>query len=394
MPAPAPLMPHIDFAYDELPNLHDILEELRAYGPVVSVKNHGVPTWLILDHAELNRAFTDEVHFDPSDGYLAMTEIPMGRNLLALTGEEHRVTRAMVAPSFLPARTRSYVENLIEPVAHELLDRIEGQREVEFVEAFTRLFPFSVITRLLGIPVSDESLLLRWAVKLIDYPWDPQGSMEAKAGFDAYMEAIIEERRRQTGDDFVSMLIAAEFQGEKLDNERILSLFRLLFPAGSDTTYKAGGSLFACILADPSLRSLALKGEAERAAMVTEGLRWQPPTALLPRMASADVDFSGAQISKGDWILFGITAANSDPKIFQDPRRFDPFRDNRELISFGRGRHFCVGMHLARRELEVALRVVLERFPDIRLSHGKDVEFVSAVLRGPRELWVQPYGAA
>ena len=394
MPAPAPLMPHIDFAYDELPNLHDILEELRAHGPGVSVKNHGAPTWLILDHAELNRAFTDEAHFDPSDGYLAMTEIPMGRNLLALTGEEHRVTRAMVAPSFLPARTRSYVASLIEPVAHELLDRIEGQREVEFVGSFTRLFPFSVITRLLSIPVSDESLLLKWAVKLIDYPWDPQGSLEAKAGFDAYMEAIIEERRRQPGDDFVSMLIAAEFHGEKLDNERILSLFRLLFPAGSDTTYKAGGSLFACVLADPGLRSLALKGEAERAAIVTEGLRWQPPTALLPRMASADVDLSGAQISKGDWILFGITAANSDPKIFQDPRRFDPFRDNRELISFGRGRHFCVGMHLARRELEVALRVVLERFPDIRLSPGKEVEFVSAVLRGPRELWVQPYGAA
>ncbi len=394
MPATAPLMAHLDFAYDEIPNLHDVLETLRQEGPVVSVKYHGSPTWLILDHAELTQAFTDNIHFDPSAGYLAVTELPMGRNLLALTGEEHRVTRAMVAPSFLPARVRGYIETLIEPVAHELLDRIEGRREVEFVSEFTRLYPFTIITRLLSIPVSDEGLLLEWAVKLIDYPWDPEGAMRAKEGFDAYMTDLIEERRRAPTDDFISMLTAAEFGGDKLDNERILALFRLLFPAGSDTTYKAGGSLFACVLADPVLRAQALESDAARAAIVTEGLRWQTPTALLPRMASADYELGGAKISKGDWLLFGITAANNDPKVFPDPRRFDPSRDHRELISFGRGVHFCVGMHLARRELETALRVVLQRFPDIRLTPGKEVEFVSAVLRGPRDLWVQPYGTA
>jgi len=102
----------------------------------------------------------------------------------------------------------------------------------------------------------------------------------------------------------------------------------------------------------------------------------------------------GVHIKKGEWLLFGITAANSDPKVFPEPRKFDPSRDNRALISFGRGPHFCLGMHLARRELETALRVVLERYPDIRLTPGKTVEYVGGVLRGPRELWVQPYGAA
>lgn len=394
MPAPAPLLPHIDFAYDEVPHLHEILEELRAEGPVVPVKFHGSPTWLVLDHAELNRAFTDETHFDPSEGYLAMTEIPMGRNLLALTGDEHRATRSMVAAPFMAGRVREYIQPLIEPIVHELLDRIEGQREVDFVPAFSRPFPFTVITRLLSIPVSDEALLMEWAVKLIDYPWDPEGAMRAKAGFDAYMVDIIEQRRRRPGDDFVSMLTKAEYEGSKLDNERILSLFRILFPAGSDTTYKVGGSLFACVLGDPEIRSLALRGDAERASIVTEALRWQGPTALLPRMAVSDVELGGAQISRGDWMLFGITAANNDPKVFPEPRRFDPSRDNREIITFGRGVHFCLGMHLARRELETALKIVLARFPDIRLTPGKSVEFISAVLRGPRALWVQPYGAA
>ena len=89
-----------------------------------------------------------------------------------------------------------------------------------------------------------------------------------------------------------------------------------------------------------------------------------------------------------------MTAANSDPAVFPDPRRFDPSRDNREILTFGRSSHFCLGMHVARRELETALRVVFERFPDIRLKPGQTIEHVGAVLRGVREMIVQPYGEA
>ena len=111
-------------------------------------------------------------------------------------------------------------------------------------------------------------------------------------------------------------------------------------------------------------------------------------------MASADVEFGGVQIAKGDWMLFGITAANSDPAVFPDPRRFDPKRDNREILTFGRSSHFCLGMHVARRELETALRVVFERFPHIRLKPGQSIERVNAVLRGVREMIVLPHGEA
>ncbi len=393
MDAIAPLMPEVDFAYDEVLNLHELLEELRQHGPVVPVKYLGAPVWAILDHKELDQAFNDLEHFDPRDGYKVISEPSMGRTLQTMTGEEHRVNRASVAVPFLPAKVRSYVEAMIEPIAHELMDRIAGQREVEFVKAFTRPYPFTVITRLLGIPVSDEAMLLEWAVKLIDFPWDPQGAVKAKREFDSYMQHILDDRRSNPTGDFVSMLVKAEFEGQTLDDERILSFFRLLFPAGSDTTYLNAGSLFACVLSDPELRAMAKRSDKDREALVAEGLRWQAPTALLPRMATGDTVLGGVHIKKGDWILFGITAANNDPKVFPNPRKFDPTRDNRELISFGRGVHFCLGMHLARRELETALRVVLERYPDIRLKPGAPVEFVGGVLRGPRALQVQPYGA-
>ncbi|HTJ65378.1 MAG TPA: cytochrome P450 [Alphaproteobacteria bacterium] len=394
MDALAPLMPDVDFAYDEVTNLHELIEELRPNGPVVRVKYLGAPVWAILDHKELNQAFNDLEHFDPGDGYRIISAPSMGMTMQTMSGEKHRVARASVAAPFLPASVRGYVERLIEPIAHELMDRLEGQREVEFVQGFTRPYPFTVITRLLGIPVSDEAMLLEWAVKLIDFPWDPEGALKSKAAFDDYMTRIIEDRRRAPTDDFVSTLVKSEFEGRRLDNEQILSLFRLLFPAGSDTTYKNAGSLFACVLSDPNLRAMALKGNKEREALATEGLRWQPPTAMLPRMATGDIKLGDAHIKKGDWVLFGITAANRDPKVFPDAARFEPSRDNRELISFGRGVHFCLGMHLARRELETALRIVFERYPNIRIKPESEVEFVGGVLRGPRELWVQPYGAA
>ena len=399
MDAHAPLLPEVDFAYDEVTDLHELIEKLRPHGPVVRVKYLGAPVWAILDHAELNQAFNDMEHFDPADGYRLISAPSMGMTMQTMSGDKHRVARASVAAPFLPASGRGYVEALIEPIAHELMDRIAnqlrgGQREVEFVQGFARPYPFTVITRLLGIPVSDEAMLLEWAVKLIDFPWDPEGAVKSKAAFDAYMTDIITDRRRAPTDDFVSMLVKAEFEGQRLDDEQILSLFRLLFPAGSDTTYKNAGSLFACVLGDPEMRALAQRSDKDRAAIATEGLRWQAPTAMLPRMATGDIKLGGAHIKKGDWVLFGITAANRDPKVFPDAHRFDPGRDNRELITFGRGVHFCLGMHLARRELETALRVVFERFPDIRLKPGAKVEYVGGVLRGPRELWVQPYGAA
>jgi len=389
-----PLMPEIDFGYDEVPDLHELIEQLRAHGPVVRVKYLGEPVWAILDHAELNQAFHDLEHFDQAEGYKIIAEPSMGHNLQTMSGEEHRINRAMVNGMFLPRNARSYVEALIEPVAHEILDRIEGQREVEFVQAFARPYPFTVITRLLNIPVSDEGKLLKWAISLIDFPWDPEGALAARAAFDRYIQPLIDERRHNPTGDFISGLVTAEFEGHRLDDGQIMTFCRLLFPAGSDTAYKNGGSLFACVLADDEIRAQAKRGDQDRAAIVTEGLRWQAPVAMNPRMASADVKLGDANIKKGDWVLFAITAANSDPKVFANPRKFDPSRDNSTLISFGRGAHFCLGMHLARRELEIALKVVLERFPNIRLKPGSKVEFTHAVLRGPRELWVQPFGKA
>jgi cytochrome P450 len=389
--ATAPSLPDIDFAYDELPDLHEVLDTLRQQGPVVRVKYHKQPAWLILSHRELHQAFSDEEHFAAARAYRIHSEPSMGKTIQTMSGEQHRVNRALVSRPFFPKQVRALIEPLIESQANLLLDEVEALDQVDLVEAFARPYPFKIITRMLGIPVHDDSKFLTWALKIIDFPWDPEGALKAKSEFDAYMLPLIAERRRQPADDVVSILAQAELDQQQLSDEEILSFCRLLFPAGSDTTYKALGSLLYAVLTTPGMRERARGDDARREALAQEGLRWQPPTALLPRMCSRDTELGGQQIRDGDWVLFGITAANSDPEVFPRPRTFDPDRDNRNL-AFGHGEHFCLGSHLARRELETALKLVFQRFPDIQLMAERPVEITQAVLRGPKALWVRPRG--
>lgn len=393
MIAVAPLLSDIDFARDELPDLHEVLDGLREQGSVVPVRYFGETVWLVTRYAELKQAFSDEEHFPAEAAYMVHSEPAMGRTLQTMSGELHRVNRGLVSRPFFPRAIRQLSESLIVPVADELLERIGTADEVDLVQAFTRPFPFTVITRMLGIPVDDEDRLLGWAMKLIDYPWDPEGALRARQQFADYVQPIIDERRVHPGDDVISLLATAEFEGYRLQDEEILSFLRLLFPAGSDTTYKVGGSLFYAILSDPAMRELACRGAAERTSIVQEALRWQPPTALLPRRCAKDTQLGGVAIAAGDWILFGVTAANSDPAVFPDPRRFDPGRREKNL-AFGHGEHFCLGSHLARSELEVAIERVFHHFPHIRLSPDRQVRFSGAVLRGTPELWVRLRGNA
>ena len=242
-----------------------------------------------------------------------------------------------------------------------LADDISGRSEVELVEAYCRPYPFSVITAMLGLPMDASAQFLGWAIKIIDYPWDPEGAVKARDEFSEYLAPLVAQRRKSPGEDILSLLASAEVEGQQLGDEEIFAFCRLLFPAGSDTTYKNLGSQVYTILFTPGQVENALSGDEARRTIVQEGLRWQPPTALLPRMCSNSRELGGVAVEKGDRILFSITAANSDPEVFSDARRFDSQRSNKNL-AFGHGEHFCLGLHLARRELEVAIKVLFERF--------------------------------
>ena len=379
----APLLPEIDFAHAPLPDLHAVLDTLRAHGPVVPVRYHGETTWLILAYEELAAAFADDETFPSREIYERHSLPVMGKTIQCMAGDEHRRNRALVSHAFRPALMRRAVETLLEPLAEELIDRFAERGEADLVPEFARRFPFLAITRLLGIPVADEDRLLEWAQKLIEFPWDPEGALRGSREFTSYLRALVAERRAKRGEDLVSELANLELNGERLADEEIFSFFRLLFPAGSDTTYKSLGSLLAAVLARPDVAELARSSPAAIPAIVDEGLRYEPPVALLPRACGKDVHWAGVHIAAGAPLLYGIAAANRDPAVFADPHRFDPARKANRHLTFGHGLHFCLGSHLARRELEVGLAALLRRLPELALADAEMPRSVGAVIRGP-----------
>lgn len=384
------LFPEIDFAWNDVPNLHDLLEQARPGGPVVQIRYHDKPAFLVLSHAAVGEGLSDEEIFPSAAFHTQWSQPTMGRTLQCMTGGEHRRTRGLVNAAFRPSIMKRSVETLLEPVAHQLIDDFAQERSVELIERFTHRYPATIIMRMLGLPPHDEQRILRWALDLINYPWQPEEALRSSREFTSYLAEVVKERREAPRDDLLSELCTVEVDGERLSDEEIYSLVRLLFPAGADTTFKALGSLYWAVLSQTELSSELAEDAALRAAVVEETLRWEPAIALQPRTSGARaVSWYGAEIPGGSPMLFAITAANRDPEVFDDAQRFDPTRRSRNILTFGRGSHFCLGSHLARREMEVATRALFERCRNMRLVDPGSVEIIGAVLRGPRTLEVE-----
>jgi len=390
----APEYPEIDFAMDAVPNLHEILLDLRTRMPVAPVRYHGGIAHMITRYDDLKAAMTDDDSFPSWAAYARHTEPVMGRTIQCMGGDEHRRNRGLVSAAFRPRLMTEFVESFLTPVAHQLVDTmIEGQTGTrgtgDLVADYTMRYAFTVITRLLDFPPTDFEQLKRWGDGLIDFPWDPEGALRASSEFTDYLKPIVDERRQKPGDDLLSSLATVEVEGEHLSDEEIFSFLRLLFPAGADTTYRGLGSMFYAVLTHRDVWE-GVKADADFIpAVVQESLRWEGPTALLPRFAPKDISWAGAEIPGGSEVIFGITSANRDAAIFANPERFDPWRKEREFLSFGHGLHFCLGSHLARREMEVSLRVLAERLPDLKLAEGAEVGIQGTVLRGPKALPIE-----
>ena len=394
----SPRYPEIDFATDAVPELHAVLRELRTEAPVVPVRYHGGTAYLITRFSELKAAMMDDASFPSAAAYVRHSGPVMGKTIQCMGGDEHRRNRGLVSAAFRPRLMTEFVEAFLTPVAHQLIDEIlEAQPSrqsgaagsADLVQDYTVRYAFTVITRLLDFPPTDFERLKRWGDGLIDFPWNPKAAEQASREFTEYLTPLIEERRHNPGEDLLSSLATTEVDGEHLGEEEIFSFLRLLFPAGADTTYRGLGSMFYASLKHPEVYA-AIQEEPELVpAVVQESLRWEGPTAILPRFAPKDVNWAGVEIPAGSEVLFGITSANRDDSVFSDPDSFNPRRSEREFLTFGHGLHFCLGSHLARREMEVSLRVFSERLPDLHLADGAKAQIEGTVLRGPATLPIE-----
>lgn len=382
-----------DFALDELADLVPRLHALRARKPAAWVRSFGEPTLMFTSFELVQAAFKDEPTFPSAEFYGHVVTDVMGRNIQTMEGEEHRINRALVSPGFRQRIMPGVIAPLLEPVAHELIDRFADRGEAELVGEFTRRYPAKVILAMLGLPQGAEEDVTRWALGMLNIQMGYEHALQCSQEFEAFVQPHLDARRVEPRDDLLSQLATHEVEGQLLTDTEIFAFLKLLFPAGADTTYLGLGSTILALLRNPDQLELLRSDLDEHLPWAAEeGLRWTPPTYLLPRRNRHDVTWHGIDIPAGTPLIFAIGAANRDPMVFEDPDRFDIRRRPPQTLTFGFGVHYCLGVHLARTEVQIALRILLERLPNLRLVDDGDVRIVGAVLqllRGPNKLPVR-----
>ena len=202
-----------------------------------------------------------------------------------------------------------------------------------------------------------------------------------------YFAPILAARREEPRDDLISTLAHAEIDGEQLSDEEIYSFLRLLLPAGVETTYRSTGNLLFGLLSNPEQLDAVRSRRALIPPAIEEAVRWEAPLLIITRVATRDTTLAGIPIPAGSAVMPMLGAANRDESRYKDPDRFDVFRLQNPSISWGHGVHLCLGMHLARLEMRVALELLLDRLPDLRFDpEGKDPHIRGQVFRSPTSL--------
>ncbi len=382
-------LPEIDFAADALPDLHEVLAELRAKEPVSPIRFAGRRIWLINDYETLSRFIHSDEVLSAPDAYDELFATTMGRGLPILRGREHLRNRGLISRVFFPGRMREYAETLFAGEAEALAAELEGEERVDLVARFTRPYTFRNIARLLGLPLGDVARLQDWADRIMHSFVDIESASAAGTEIGEYLLPLVEARRERPEDDVISLLAQAELDGERLDDEDILGFCRNLFPAAIDTSTNSLGSLLSYVLRDRDLWRALGRDHELREAAIQELLRFEPPLVMIPRRAVEDVELGGHTIRRGDDVRLCILGAHDDPRFYDDPRSFRIDR-KKGNFAFGHGEHFCLGTQMARRVIEKGVEVLASRFPEMELCADEPVEIVGGVLRGPRSVWVTP----
>lgn len=308
-------------------------------------------------------------------------------SMLVVDPPDHTRYRRLVARSFT-ARKVGRMADRVDDVARRLLDEIEAEGTTfDLVERYAARLPIAVIADLLGVPDDERELVLAWgnhAAVTLDpglswptYRTAARALREMHAWFDAHLERL----RRRPGDDLLSRLLA-EQGADQLSEVEVHAIGLLVLGAGFETTVNLIGNGVALLDGHPDQLAVLRDDPDLWTNAVEEVLRVESPVQLTMRAALRDTEVAGEPVAEGEAMLVYLAGANRDPAVFDDPAAFDVTRANADQhLAFSAGVHFCLGASLARLEAAVGLRLLYERFPDLRLA-GTPVRRGTRVLRG------------
>ncbi|MEL6957920.1 MAG: cytochrome P450 [Pseudomonadota bacterium] len=285
-------------------------------------------------------------------------------SMLELNPPRHTRLRGLVLRAFTSRRIKA-LEPEIEALCHDLIDRFPDH-SFDLLDVYARTVPVIIIARLLGVPEDRADDLLAWSNDMVAmYMSGRTRAVEDRAiaateAFVAFMRSYVEDRRTTPADDLITHLIAAEEDGERLTTDELITTCILLLNAGHEATVHTLGNAVKTLL-ERNIRTVD-------PATVEECLRFDPPLHMFDRWVLEDCTLFGHDFKRGDIVKCLLGAANRDRDAYPDPNTFNPGRSGPINVAFGGGIHFCVGAPLARLELLVALRVLFERCPHLRLD--------------------------
>ena len=378
---------------------YPVLHRLRETGPVHEGVVHELlgfehpaffqglpepdrPHFSVFDFETCDRVFRDEVTFPSSPEPVRGEAGGMSNSMLYMNGAQHRRYRALVQPSFVPKKAQWWITNWIQSTVDALIGGFQADGRAELNVDFDAAIPVLTITGSFGLPVED-ALTIREALGAAG-----QGSDTLAR----YVFPVIEARHRRPEDDLISVLCHAEITDEngerhRLSDDEIFGFSALLLAAGSGTTWKQLGITLYALLTHPHHLDAIREDRSLLRPAVEESVRWCPTDPMFARFVAEDTELAGVKIPKGAVVHLSLGAANRDPARWERPDEYDPYRPLVPALGFGGGPHVCIGQHVARAEMHVAIGALLDRLPGLRLDpDAEPPQIIGMYERGPTEL--------
>jgi cytochrome P450 len=353
--------------------------------------------WAIFSHAECSSIAKDPrlsakraqqmLALLPPDSQPEFRELARMLNLwlIFMDPPEHTRLRKLLNKGFAPAAVEG-LRPQIEAIVDRMLGPLERGSAVELMSVFANPMPVRIISEMLGVPEALHDTFAGWSRAIAVFRGNPDRTVEqARAAQDAlialtdFFRKTVAERRRNKGNDLISLLIDIEEDGDVLSEEELYAQCIALLFAGHETTRNLIGNGMYTLLKHPQeTAELREKPELIRSA-VEEILRYESPVQFTARVLKEDIEVCGQRIPKRWSILCMLGAANRDPKQFKEPNQLNLKRLNNQHLAFSAGPHFCIGNQLARLEGQIALLNLVQRFPEMKLT-------------GPRPEWAATFG--
>lgn len=325
---------------------------------------------MLLRDRRFGRELPEELQ-KPGPEHLAPFLQVEAHSLLDAEPPRHTRLRKLVLRAFTSREIKALTPGL-ETLCHDLIDAFPKDEPFDLLEAYCTQVPVIAICRLLGVPEDMAPQLLEWSHKMVamyqaSKTEDTEhAAAKASSNFIEFLTAYVEERRKTPGEDLITRLIQAEEDGESLSTDELIGTCILLLNAGHEATVHSLGNGVKTMLQQGWIADWLIPDNIDK--LVEEILRYDPPLHMFTRYAYEEVEVFGHTFQRGDLVALLLAAANRDPASTPNPETFDPSRPAKVNKAFGGGLHFCVGAPLARLEMAIALPILFERCPNLKLA--------------------------